>query len=433
MVPHLHPDTLAIHGGTPVADGARGCTPPIHQTAAYELGTSARAADLFALREDGHIYSRMDNPTCALLEERVCLLEGGEAACTFASGLAAVTGAVLTMCAAGDNLVATSALYGGTVSLLAHTVAQCGVEVRFCDPDRPEDVAALVDGRTRLVYGEMIANPGLAVLDVPAWAAAAHAHHLPLVVDNTVPTPLLCRPLALGADIVVHSLTKYIAGHGTAIGGIVVDGGRREWAVRATPLLDRPDPAYHGTVWSELMGPLAFSARLRAVVLRNTGAALAPMNAFLILQGLQTLPLRIARHVENAMAVARHLAAHPGVAWVRYPGLPDDPGHAVARRVLRGGFGGLVALGPRGGRAAGARLIDALALFSHVANLGDVRSLAIHPASTTHSQLTPAELRAAGVPEDLVRLSVGLEHPGDLVADLDQALACAALAAPAAA
>ncbi len=418
------PETIALHGGQSPdpTTGARAV--PIYQTTSYVFEDTQHAADLFALKVPGNIYSRIMNPTWDVFEQRVAALEGGIAAVATASGQAAVTYSVLNVCRAGDNIISVSQLYGGTYNLFAHTLPQYGIEVRFADAAHPERVAELADDRTRLVFGETIGNPNLNVFDIPAWSEAAHAQGLPLVVDNTVPTPILCRALDLGADVVVHSATKYIGGHGTSIGGVVVDAGRFDWTAQAErfPGLTKPDPSYHGVVWADALGPAAYIGRVRTVLLRNTGAAMSPFNAFLFLQGLETLPLRMERHSENALAVARHLEGHEGVAWINYPGLESSPAHEVARRVLRGGFGGLIVFGIEGGREAGQRFIESLGLFSHLANIGDAKSLAIHNASTTHSQLNEQELEAAGVTQDMVRLSIGIEHVDDLLEDLEQAL-----------
>jgi O-acetylhomoserine (thiol)-lyase len=418
-------ETIALHGGQTADPTTHARAVPIYQTTSYEFDDTQHAADLFALKVPGNIYTRIMNPTWDVLEQRVAALEGGIAACVTASGQAAVTYSVLNVCRAGDNIVSVSTLYGGTYNLFAHTLPQFGIEVRFVDPDAPEGLAAHVDSKTRLVFAETIGNPRLNVVDLRAWADAAHAQGLPLVVDNTVPTPILCRAFDHGADIVVHSLTKFIGGHGTSIGGIVVDSGNFPWTEHAEryPGLTAPDPSYHGVVWADALGPAAYIGRVRTVLLRNTGAALSPFNAFLFLQGIETLPLRMERHSENALAVARHLAAHPQVRWVNYPGLESSDAHATASRILTGGYGALVTFGIDGGLDAGRRFIDSLGLFSHLANIGDAKSLAIHPATTTHSQLNEEELEASGVTQDTVRLSVGIEHIDDLVADLDQALA----------
>ncbi len=423
--PTLHPETIALHGGQVPDPTTNSRAVPIYQTTSYVFDDTDHAADLFALKTPGNIYARIMNPTWDVLEQRIAQLEGGIAAVVTASGQAAVTYAVMNIAKAGDNIVSVSQLYGGTYNLFAHTLPQYGIEVRWVDADNPEELAALVDDKTRLVFGETIGNPRLNVLDVPAWAEAAHAQGLPLIVDNTVATPLGCPVLAHGADIVVHSLTKFIGGHGTSIGGIVVDAGSFDWAAHAErfPGLTQPDPSYHGVVWTDALGPAAYVGRVRTVMLRNTGAALSPFNAFLFLQGVETLPLRMERHNANAQAIAEWLLAHPGVEWVNYPGLAEDPYHEVAGRVLRGGGGALVTFGVKGGLAGGKTFIEALELFSHLANIGDAKSLAIHNASTTHSQLNDEELAAAGVTQETVRLSVGIEHVDDLIADLEQALA----------
>jgi O-acetylhomoserine (thiol)-lyase len=405
---------------------------PIYQTTSFVFDDAQHAQDLFALAVPGNIYTRIMNPTWDVLEQRLAALEGGIAACVTASGQAAVTYAVLNVCRAGDNIVALSTLYGGTYNLFAHTLPQYGIEVRFIDPDTPEALEALVDDKTRLVFAETIGNPKVNVIDVPAWADAAHAQGLPLVVDNTVATPILGDIFAQGADIAVHSLTKFIGGHGTSIGGAVVDSGNFDWVANADryPGLTKPDPSYHGVVWSDALGPAAYIGRVRTVLLRNTGAALSPFNAFLFLQGIETLPLRMERHSSNALAVAEWLEKHPQVKWVDYPGLPSSKYHETAQRILSGGFGAILTFGIDGGRDAGRAFIDGLQLFSHLANIGDAKSLAIHPATTTHSQLNDAELESAGVSQDTVRLSVGIEHIDDIIGDLEQALAAAREAVP---
>ncbi len=419
-------ETRVVHAGQEQADTATNSRAvPIYQSAAYVFDDAQHAADLFALKTPGNIYSRIMNPTTSVFEERMTALEGGVGALATASGAAAITYAVLNLTRAGDNIVALSTLYGGTFALFAHTLAQFGIEARFVDPARPDALAGLADDRTRLVFGETIGNPSLNVVDLDAWSDAAHALGLPFIVDNTVPTPMLCRPFEHGVDVVVHSATKYIGGHGTSIGGVLVDSGRFPWTEHADrfPGLTAPDDAYHGVVWTDAAGPAAYVIRARTVLLRNTGATLAPLHSWLFLQGLETLHLRLERHCENALAVARHLESHPAVAWVNYPGLDSSPSKEVADRILTGGYGGLVSFGLRGGRADGARFVEALQLFSHLANIGDAKSLVIHNASTTHSQLNDEELRAAGVPAEMVRLSVGIEHIDDILADLDQALA----------
>ncbi len=425
------PETIALHGGQ-VPDPTTGARAvPIYQTTSFVFDDTQHAADLFALKVPGNIYTRIMNPTQDVFEQRVTALEGGIAAVATASGQAAVAYSVLNVARAGDSIVSVSTLYGGTYNLFAHTLPQYGIEVRWVDSDEPEALAALVDETTKLVFVETIGNPKLNVVDIRAWADAAHAQGLPLVVDNTVPTPILCRVFDHGADVAVHSATKYIGGHGTSIGGIVVDSGNFDWTAQADryPGLTKPDPSYHGVVWAEVLGPAAYIGRVRTVLLRNIGAAISPFNAFLFLQGLETLPLRIERHASNALAVARHLEGHEAVTWVNYPGLDSSPYKPVADRILDGGYGGLVTFGIAGGRDAGQTFIEGLELFSHLANIGDAKSLAIHSATTTHSQLDEAELEASGVTQDTVRLSVGIEHIDDIVADLDQALAKAAVPA----
>jgi len=420
-----HPETVALHGGQVPDPTTNARAVPIYQTTSFTFDDAQHAADLFALKVPGNIYTRIMNPTWDVLEQRVAALEGGIAACVTASGQAAVTYSVLNVTRAGDNIVSVSTLYGGTYNLFAHTLPQFGIDVRFTDPDAPEELASLVDDKTRAVFVETLGNPRLNVVDLNVWAEAAHAQGLPLIVDNTVPTPMLCRPFEHGADIVVHSLTKFIGGHGTSIGGIVVDSGTFDWVANTDrfPGLTKPDPSYHGVVWADALGPAAYIGRVRTVLLRNTGAALSPFNAFLFLQGIETLPLRMERHSDNAMAIARHLQAHPDVEWVDYPGLESSKYHETANRILSGGYGALVTFGIKGGREGGQRFINGLELFSHLANIGDAKSLAIHPATTTHAQLDEAELELAGVTPETVRLSVGIENVGDLIADLDQSLA----------
>jgi O-acetylhomoserine (thiol)-lyase len=418
-------ETIALHGGQSPDPTTKARAVPIYQTTSYEFDDTQHAADLFALKVPGNIYTRIMNPTWDVFEQRVAALEGGLAACATASGQAAVAYSVLNVTRAGDNIISVSTLYGGTYNLFAHTLPQYGIEVRWADPDDPDAVARLADDKTRLVFAETIGNPKLNVVDLQAWSDAAHAQGLPLIVDNTAATPIHCRVFDHGVDVSVHSATKYIGGHGTSIGGVVVDSGRFDWAANSErfPGLTTPDPSYHGVVWSDALGPAAYIGRVRTVLLRNTGAALSPFNAFLFLQGLETLPLRMERHSANALAVARHLEGHSAVQWVNYPGLESSPYHDVAKRLLSGGFGGLVTFGISGGQEAGQRFIESLELFSHLANIGDAKSLAIHNASTTHSQLNDEELAASGVTQDTVRLSVGIEHIEDILADIEQALA----------
>ena len=420
-------ETLAVHAGQEQSDPTtRARAVPIYNTTSYTFDNTQHAADVFALRVPGNIYTRITNPTQAVFEDRVTQLEGGIASLATATGAAAVTYAVENLCGAGDNFVACSKLYGGTFALFAHTLPQFGIECRFVDPDDPAALDAVVDGRTKLVFGESLGNPALNVWDLDAWADAAHAHGLPLVVDNTVPTPYLCRVFDHGADVAVHAATKYMGGHGTHMGGIIVDSGTFDWLANAErfPNLTSPDHAYHETVWTDAAGPAAYITRARTVLMRNTGATIAPESAFQFCVGLETLHLRMERHSSNALSVARYLQDHPDVAWVNYPGLEGDRYHETAARILDGnGFGGLVSFGLKAGRAAGSTFIESLGLFSHLANIGDAKSLAIHNATTTHSQLTEEELVAAGVAPEGVRLSIGIENSDDLIADLDQALA----------
>lgn len=422
----LRPETLAVHVGQEEPDSATNARAvPIYQTTSYVFDDAEHAADLFALRKPGNIYTRIMNPTSAVFEARINALEGGVGALATASGSAAVTYSVLNLTYAGDNIVALATLYGGTFALFAHTLPQYGIEVRFVDPDKPEELARVVDDKTKLVFAETLCNPQINVVDLKAWADAAHGLGLPLIVDNTAPTPVLCRPFDHGADVIVHAATKYIGGHGTSMGGVIVDSGNFDWTAHADrfPGLTQPDGAYHGVVWTEAVGELAYIIRARTVLLRNTGAALAPLNSWLFIQGLETMHLRMERHCSNALKVAEYLSAHPDVAYVNYPGLADSPYKEVADRLFTGGgYGGLVSFGLKAGREAGSKLVDSLQLFSMLANIGDAKSLAIHSASTTHSQLTDEELVAAGVPADMVRLSIGIEHVDDLIADLDQAL-----------
>jgi O-acetylhomoserine (thiol)-lyase len=421
-------ETLSVHAGYTPEPTTRAVVPPLYQTTAYAFDSAQHGADLFDLKVEGNIYTRIMNPTQSVLEQRVAALEGGVAALAVASGMAAITAAIQTIAEAGDNIVSASALYGGTYNLFAHTFPQQGIEVRFADADRPESFGALIDERTKAIFCESIGNPLGNVTDVAALAKVAHDHGIPLIVDNTVPSPYLLRPIEHGADIVVHALTKYLNGHGNSIGGIIVDSGKFPWAQHKARFrrLNEPDVSYHGVVYTEALGPAAYIGRARVVPLRNMGAAISPFNAWLVLQGIETLPLRMDRICDNTLALAKHLQAHPKVKWVKYAGLPGHPQHALAQKYLGGRASGILTFGLEGGREAGARFLDALQLFTRLVNIGDVRSLATHPASTTHRQLSPEELAKAGVSEDTVRLSVGIEHIDDLRADLDQALAAAA-------
>ncbi|MCE5362030.1 bifunctional O-acetylhomoserine aminocarboxypropyltransferase/cysteine synthase [Pseudomonas anguilliseptica] len=421
-------ETLAIHAGYSPDPTTKAVAVPIYQTSSFAFDDTQHGADLFDLKVAGNIYSRIMNPTNAVLEERVAALEGGVGALAVASGMAAITYAIQTVAEAGDNIVSVAKLYGGTYNLLAHTLPRFGIQTRFAAHDDIAALEALIDERTKAVFCESIGNPAGNIVDLAALAAAAHRHGVPLIVDNTVATPILCRPFEHGADIVVHSLTKYIGGHGTSIGGIVVDSGKFPWADNKArfPLLNTPDPSYHGVTYTEAFGPAAFIGRCRVVPLRNTGAALSPFNAFLILQGLETLALRMERHTENALKVAHYLQNHPQVAWVKYAGLPDHPEHDLAVRYTGGKPAAILSFGIVGGQEAGARFIDALKLVVRLVNIGDAKSLACHPASTTHRQLNDEELERAGVPRDMVRLSIGIEHSDDILADLTQALDAAA-------
>ena len=422
-------ETISVHGGYAPEPTTRAVAVPIYQTVAFAFDSAQHGADLFDLKVPGNIYSRIMNPTQDVLEQRVAALEGGIAALALASGQAAVTYSILTIAEAGDNIVASSALYGGTYNLFAHTLPQYGIETRFADYRRPETFEPLIDSKTKAVFVESLGNPQGNITDIAAIAAIAHRHGVPLIVDNTVPTPYLFRPIEHGADIVVHSLTKYLGGHGTSIGGAIVDSGKFPWAEHKARFrrLNEPDVSYHGVVYTEALGPAAYIGRARVVPLRNTGAAISPFNAFLILQGIETLALRMDRISDNALAVAKYLQSHDQVAWVNYAGLPGHPDHALAGKYLSGRASGLLTFGLKGpasgARERGARFLDALKLFTRLVNIGDVRSLATHPASTTHRQLSPEELAKAGVGEDTVRLSVGIEHISDLLADLEAALA----------
>jgi len=420
----MKPETLAIHAGYSPDPTTKAVAVPIYQTTSYAFDDTQHGADLFDLKVAGNIYTRIMNPTNDVLEKRVAALEGGVGALAVASGMAAITYAIQTVAEAGDNIVSVAKLYGGTYNLFAHTLPRSGIQVRFAAHDDIAALEALIDERTKAVFCESIGNPAGNIIDLAALAAAAHRHGVPLIVDNTVATPILCRPFEHGADIVVHSLTKYIGGHGNSIGGIVVDSGTFPWAEHKDrfPLLNTPDPSYHGVTYTEAFGPAAFIGRCRVVPLRNMGAALSPFNAFLILQGLETLALRMERHTENAQKVAQFLQAHPQVAWVKYAGLPDHPEHALAQRYTGGKPAAILSFGIVGGAEAGARFIDALNLVVRLVNIGDAKSLACHPASTTHRQLNDEELEKAGVPRDMVRLSIGIEHIDDILADLGQAL-----------
>jgi O-acetylhomoserine (thiol)-lyase len=417
-------ESLALHHGYASEATTKAAAVPIYQTTSYTFDNTQHGADLFDLKVAGNIYTRIMNPTTAVLEKRIAEMEGGIGALALASGMAAITYAIQCITRAGDNIVSTSQLYGGTYNLFAHTLPTQGVEVRMASFDDYDALEKLIDEKTRAVFCESIGNPAGNVVDLQRLSEIAHRHGVPLIVDNTVATPYLCRALDHGADIVVHSLTKYIGGHGTTVGGIIVDSGRFDWVANKArfPMLNEPDPSYHGVVYTEALGPAAYIGRCRVVPLRNTGAALSPHSAFLILQGLETLGLRIERHCSNALAVASHLKQHPKVAWVNYAALPESPFNATCRKICKGHASGILSFGIKGGRDAGARFIDALQMILRLVNIGDAKSLACHPASTTHRQLSPQELAKAGVSEDLVRLSVGIEHIDDIMADINQAL-----------
>ncbi len=421
----MRPETLAIHGGYSPDPTTKAVAVPIYQTTSYAFDDTQHGADLFDLKVKGNIYTRIMNPTTDVLEQRVAALEGGIGALALASGQAAITYAILTIAEAGDNIVATSALYGGTYNLFAHTLPQYGIQVRFCDANDPAGAAKLIDDRTKAVYCESIGNPLGNVVDFAAFASVAHSYGVPLIVDNTVPSPYITRPFEHGADIVVHSLTKYMGGHGTSIGGIIVDSGKFPWAEHKTRFrrMNEPEVSYHGVVYTEALGEAAFIGRARTVPLRNMGACISPFNSFLILQGLETLPLRMDRHCENALKVAEFLQKHPKAEWVNYAGLSDHPSRPLVDQYFGGKASGLLTFGVKGGREAGARFQDALKLITRLVNIGDAKSLACHPASTTHRQLSAEELKKAGVSEDMVRLSIGIEHIDDILEDLDQALA----------
>jgi O-acetylhomoserine (thiol)-lyase len=420
-------ETLAVHAGYTPDPTTRAVAVPIYQTVAYAFDSAQHGADLFDLKVAGNIYTRIMNPTEDVLERRLAALEGGIGALALASGMAAITYAIQTIAESGDNIVSASQLYGGTYNLFAHTLPQMGIETRFADARHPETFRSRIDSRTKAIFCESIGNPLGNVTDFAALADIAHEAGVPLIVDNTVPSPYLCRPFEHGADIVVHSLTKYLGGHGNSVAGAIVDSGRFPWAEHAERFrrLNEPDVSYHGVVYTEALGPAAYIGRARVVPLRNMGAAISPMNAFLILQGIETLALRMDRTCENALAIATFLQSHPKVETVNYAGLPDHPEHALLQRYMGGRASGILSftLKGQGGREGGARFLDALRLFTRLVNIGDAKSLATHPASTTHRQLNPQELARAGVSEGMVRLSVGIEHVDDLRADLERALA----------
>ncbi|MEL6404289.1 MAG: O-acetylhomoserine aminocarboxypropyltransferase/cysteine synthase [Chloroflexota bacterium] len=420
-------ETIAIHGGYESDPTTKSVAVPIYQTVAYEFDNAQHGADLFNLAVAGNIYTRIMNPTNDVLEQRVAALEGGIAALAVSAGSAAVNYSILNVAEAGTNIVTVPLLYGGTYTLFKHMLPKQGIDVRFAEDDSPASLEKLIDENTRAVYCESIGNPAGNIPDIEAIADMAHKHGVPLIVDNTVATPSIIKPISYGADIVVHSLTKYMGGHGTTIGGVIVDGGQFPWADHADrfPMMSTPEPSYHGVVYTEAFGPAAYVARARTVALRNTGSAMAPMNAFLLLQGIETLPLRMERHTENALKVAEYLEAHDAVEWVSYAGLESSPYYDLAQKYTDGKPSALMSFGIKGGFDAGVKFYDELKIFKRLVNIGDAKSLAAHPASTTHRQLTEAELQSAGVSPDMIRLCVGIENIDDILGDLEQSLAVA--------
>jgi O-acetylhomoserine (thiol)-lyase len=416
-------ETISIHAGYETDPTTKSVAVPIYQTVAYEFDNAQHGADLFDLAVPGNIYTRIMNPTWDVLEQRVAALEGGIAALATSAGSAAINYAILTIAEAGDNIVATPQLYGGTYTLFAHMLPKLGIEVRFAESDSPADLEKLIDDRTRAVFCESIGNPAGNIVDMEAVTAMAHSHGVPVIVDSTVATPALMNPIEYGADIVVHSLTKYMGGHGTTLGGIIVDSGKFPWTEHKErfPMLNNPEPSYHGVVYTEAFGPAAFIGRARTVPLRNTGSALSPISAFLLLQGIETLTLRMERHCDNAMAVARYLKDHPSVDWVNYGGLEGDRYHDLAQKYFNGKPSSLMTFGIKGGYAAGVKFYDALKMIKRLVNIGDAKTLSCHPASTTHRQLTPEEQQKAGVTPEMIRLCIGIEHIDDIIADLSQA------------
>ncbi|HDM8128022.1 O-acetylhomoserine aminocarboxypropyltransferase/cysteine synthase family protein [Vibrio harveyi] len=417
-------ETLSIHFGYETDPTTKSVATPIYQTVAYEFDNAQHGADLFNLEVPGNIYTRIMNPTNDVLEKRMAALEGGIAGLVVSAGSAAINYAILTLAQAGDNIVSTPQLYGGTYTLFAHMLPNQGIEVRFAKDDKPESLAELIDENTKAVYCESIGNPAGNIIDLERVAELAHAQGVPVIVDNTVATPVLCKPIEFGADIVVHSLTKYVGGHGTTLGGIIIDSGKFPWALYKDrfPVFNQPEPSYHGVVYTEAFGEAAFIGRARTVPLRNTGSALSPMNAFMLMQGLETLSLRMERHTENALKVAEYLSQHEKVSWVSYAGLPTSEFYPLAEKYMQGKPSAILSFGLKDGYEAGVRFYDALKIFKRLVNIGDAKSLACHPASTTHRQLSEAEQKQAGVSPEMIRLSVGIEHIDDILVDLEQAL-----------
>jgi O-acetylhomoserine (thiol)-lyase len=424
----MRDQTIAIHGGYETDPTTRAVAAPIYQTVAYEFENAQHGADLFNLAVPGNIYTRIMNPTNDVLEKRVAMLEGGVASLALSAGMASIHYAIINLATAGDNIVTVPQLYGGTYTLFAHMLPKMGIEVRFAEGDSVKDLEKLIDRKTKAVFFETIGNPAGNIVDVEAIAKMARSHGVATIADNTVPTPVLLKPIEYGVDIVVHALTKYMGGHGTTLGGIIVDSGKFPWAEHKEryPMFNEPEPSYHGVVYVDALGPAAYIGRARTVPLRNTGSAMSPFNAFQIMQGIETLPLRMERHCQNAQRVAEFLQEHKGVEWVSYAGLKNHPHHALAQKYMKGRASGILTFGVKGGFEAGVKAYDALKLFKRLVNIGDAKSLACHPASTTHRQLTEAEQRSVGVTPEAIRLSVGIEDIEDILEDLDQALAAAA-------
>ncbi|MGZ5563252.1 MAG: O-acetylhomoserine aminocarboxypropyltransferase/cysteine synthase family protein [Halobacteriota archaeon] len=418
------PGTIAVHGGQSGDPTTKARAVPIYQTTSYLFDSTEHAAKLFALQETGNIYTRIMNPTNDVLEQRVALLEGGKAGLALASGMAAITLSILNIARPGDEIVSSSQLYGGTYTLFSSTLARMGIKVHLIDSIDPNNYAACVNDKTKAFFGETLGNPSLDVLDIEPIAQIAHENDVPLIVDGTATTPILCRPIDFGADIVVNSLTKFMSGHGTSIGGLIVDAGNFDWTNGKFPDFTTPDPTYNGLVYSDAFGEIAYALKARVHLLRDIGPALSPFNAFLTLQGLESLHVRMERHCANALAVARFLSTHERVSWVSYPGLKDDRSHRLAQKYLSKGASALVGFGIKGGYDAAVTFIESVKLLSHLANIGDAKSLVVHPASTTHQQLNPEERASAGLSDDFIRLSVGIEDVADIIEDIDQALAC---------